>query len=224
MRLSRVALALAALWAALAASLVASAQTQPGAVQVVHAFQEAWNSGRVERVLPLFTDDAVVIDARNGGTHTGRDAVFRWLAGQLSQETHIVSGWGYEAAGDLVSWNTRLSTFSSRALRAPPVEAAMETLVRDGRIARHVVSVDGDSLTRQRGAVRDAFATRTALIEADGPALSALPPAPTYPPYQPLPLPNVNDRPTPAPLPWLAVGAASLACVMLALLKKPPRL
>ena len=81
----------------------------------------------------------------------------------------------------------------------------------------------GDAFAAQRGAVRDAFATRTALIEADGPALGSLPPAPTYPPYEPIQLPNVNDRPIPLQLPCLAVGAASLACVLLALLKRPPR-
>lgn len=217
--------AIMALVAALGAPHDVAAQGEPPeAVRVVQAFQEAWGTGRVERVLPLFTDDAVVVDARNGGTHTGRDAVFRWLAAQLAQETHIVSGWGYEASGDLVRWSSRLSTFSTRALRAPPVEAVMETVVRDGRIARHAVSVDAASLTRQRGAVRDAFATRTALIETDGPAPGALPPVPTYPPYQAIQLPHVNDRAAPAALPWLAVGAASLVCVVLALLKRPPRL
>ena len=218
-----------ALWAALGFSLVAAlsaqAQGEPSAsVRVILNLQEAWNTGRVERVLPLFADDAVVVDSREGATHSGRDAVFRWLSAQLNQETHIVTGWGYELAGDVVRWNTRLSTFSSRALRAPPVEAAVETLVRDGRIARHTVAIDAASLSRQRGAVRDAFATRTALVEADGPAPGSLPPAPTYPPYEPIPLPIVNDRPVPLQLPWLAVGGASAACVLLALLKRPPRL
>ena len=236
MRVPRVVAAIVALCGVCLAPLAARAQqAEPSVVQVVHAFQDAWNSGRVERVLPLFTDDAVVVDSRDGATHTGRDAVYRWLAAQLSQETHIVTGWGYDvgstAGSDAgpgapvsVRWNARLSTFSSRTLRAPPVEAFIETLVRDGRIARHTVALDAASLSRQRGAVRDAFATRTALIEADGPAPGALPPAPTYPPYQPIQLPNVNDRPVPLQLPWLAVGAASLACVLLALVKRPPRL
>jgi hypothetical protein len=206
----------------------AQAET-PTSVRVVHAFQEGWNSGRVERVLPFFADDAVVTDERNGGTHSGRDAVYRWIAAQLGQETHIVTGWGYDVtqaigASEAVRWSARLSTFSTRALRAPPVEAAFETLVRDHRIVRHTVAVDTASLSRQRGAVRDAFATRTALVEADGPAPGSLPPVPTYPPYQPIQLPNVSDRLMPAPLPWLAVGAASLACVALAILKRPPRL
>ena len=169
-----------------------------------------------------------MVDSRESSPHSGRDAVYRWLATQISQETHIVAGWGYDVTslsepGESVRWNARLSTFSSRTLRAPPIEAAVETVVRDGRIARHALTVDAASLTRQRGAVRDAFATRTALIEADGPALGSLPPVPTYPPYEPIQLPNVNDRPIPIQLPWLAVGTASLACVLLALLKRPPR-
>jgi hypothetical protein len=227
MRARRAAFGIGALWTALAltlaGALTARAQSQPPAVQVVHAFQDAWNSGRVERVLPLFADDAVVVDSRESAAHAGRDAVHRWLAAQLGQETHIVSGWGHELVGDVVRWNARLSTFSSRTLRAPPIDALVETVVRDGRIARHTLAVDAASLTRQRGAVRDAFATRTALIEAGGPALGSLPPAPTYPPYEPIQLPNVNDRPFPLQLPWLAVGAASLGCVLLALLKRPPR-
>ena len=207
--------------------LSVSAQSEPPSVRLVRNFQEAWNSGRVERVLPLFADDAVVVDERSGGTHTGRDAVFRWLAAQLSQETHIVTGWDYAVApagpSETVRWNARLSTFSTRTLRAPPVEAAVETLVRDNRILRHTIAVDATSLSRQRGAVRDAFATRTALIEADGPAPGSLPPAPTYPPYQPIELPNAENRRASPPLPWLAVGAASVACVGLAILKRPPR-
>src|SRR5687767_6733545 len=109
MRRSRVAAVMVALCAALvtpiAGTLGVSAQSEPpAAVQAIHAFQDAWNSGRVERVLPLFADDAVVVDSRDGAPHTGRDAVHRWLAAQLSQETHIVAGWGYEAAGGAVRW------------------------------------------------------------------------------------------------------------------------
>ena len=58
MRARRAAFGIGALWTALAltlaGALTARAQSQPPAVQVVHAFQDAWNSGRVERVLALF--------------------------------------------------------------------------------------------------------------------------------------------------------------------------
>jgi ketosteroid isomerase-like protein len=229
-----VAIALAAIWsAAVYAPASTSAQSEPAtavppAVRVVRAFQDAWNAGRADAVLPLFATDAVVVDAQSGSAFTGRDAVYRWLEGELHSETHILSAANHSVSadpqGDRVRWDARLSTFSTRALRAPPVDATFETVVKDGKIVRHTATLDATSLTRQRTAVRDAFATRTAYVELGAPDPNTLPPIPTQPPYQPIQLPNVSQRPMPAPLPWFAIGGATLACVALAVLKRPPRL
>jgi len=229
-------LALAAMAVALAAVLTSVvyaptstlAQSEPSpAVRVVQAFQDAWNAGRADAVLPLFTPDAIVVDSQSGNTFTGRDAVYRWLEGELRTETHILSAANHtvtaDPLGDRVRWDARLSTFSTRVLRAPPVDATFETVVKDGKILRHTVAVDAASLTRQRAAVRDAFATRTAYVELGAPDPATLPPIPTQPPYQPIQLPNVSQRPMPVPLPWFAVGGATLACIALTLLKRPPR-
>ena len=211
------------------APAVAAAQTAdaaPPAVRVVVAFQDAWNAGSADRAFAFFASNPVVVDPQGGGTHTGRDAVYQWLADQLGRQTSIISAGGYSvsggAAGDNVRWMARLSNFSTRNLRAPPIDVTMETVVRDGKIVSHTITPDGDSLGRQRAAVRDAFATRTALVDADGPA--TLPPLPTQPPYQAIALPNVSQRRAPVQLPWLAVGGVSLAGIALAAFKRPPRM
>src|SRR5690349_15023172 len=108
--------------------------TSPDPVAVILAMNDLCNAGDLERVLALFSDDAVVRnlpapDPPETGIHTGKQAIRAWLAPQLQHHLHVISQ-NYQAAGDTVTWDTTISEDTLRDAGIESFEVNAEATVK----------------------------------------------------------------------------------------------
>jgi hypothetical protein len=192
----------------------------------VELFQTAWNTHDADAVLAFFTEDAVVTD---NGRFEGKDAIRRWLQARFDERLRIAVGTDYRVDATTVHWTARLSTFTSRALGALPLEARIQTAIREGKIAAYTSTVEPAALARHRLSIRDALATRTARLEAQSgdplpyPARATAVPAARRGAAGSQPPPAPADRGAPSPAGWTGALGVMVLVLVLAMARRPQR-
>ncbi len=108
------------------------------AVSYVTQLDAAWNRHDLDGALGYYADDAVVslVPAPPGvpGTFTGKDEV-RGFIQMLLPNFHVESR-NFQANGDTLTWDSRITGDTFRALGVDVVECTTEAVVQDGKIKR----------------------------------------------------------------------------------------
>ena len=111
-------------------------------LSVVQALDAACNDHDLEAVMALFTDDAVVrhTPPPDGvGLYRGKAQIRDWMESQLPGfhvDTH-----DHQTTGDTIRWSATLTDDLLRQIgQDQPVDAQLEAVVRDGKIASFSVT------------------------------------------------------------------------------------
>ena len=107
-------------------------------VAVVKAFDAASNAGDLERLMALFTDDAVVRD-RLGEVHTGKQQIREWYQPQMGH-FHVASR-NHRVTGNTVTWEATLTGDMVRQMGSDAIEDTAEAIVQGGKITSFVPSI-----------------------------------------------------------------------------------
>lgn len=106
-------------------------------IAVARRFNDAWNSGDVDSVMALFTDDAVVRivpppPPPEPERYSGAGEVRAWVSRTLSLPFRVEAR-NYRVLGNVVTWDSR---FPLEGQDAP--EDVSEAVIEDGRITDFV--------------------------------------------------------------------------------------
>jgi hypothetical protein len=146
-----------ALGAILATPLPGDAQADPASV--ARAFIDAENRHDVEGAVALFTDDAVVVDAR--GRLTTRAEIRQWQS-DLAAGNFAATMGTPTVAGDRVTFTGTVALDSLRAMGFDALDAAWDLTITQGRIKAFNFAFSPESAARlQAAAARSAELART---------------------------------------------------------------
>ena len=214
-------------------------------LEVVRAYEAAWNARDLAAAVDLFADDgrAMVLGPLVDGLTTlaprpqrsaGR-LFLQWCAGQASQLRCRLEGEEYRVSGSTVTWRQRLYAEGLPPLPAggvPPAlpwETGNEATVEAGRIKLLVIAATPQWVSYQR-LLQDqqavaASATLAPLVRgtaAAAPAATQVAAEATAQASHALPkAPSTQQRATPTPLLWLGGAAAAIVTLVLASARRP---
>jgi predicted ester cyclase len=135
----------------------AAAFAAPKPVAVVKAFDDAWNGGRVEKVLALCADDVTVTFLPYPGaeqTFRGKEQVGAFARAQLAG--FRVRSRDHVATGGQVNRKSEIANDAFRALGVDVVELEEEAQVEDGLIVRLKAVAAPASAAQIQSAVQEA--------------------------------------------------------------------
>jgi ketosteroid isomerase-like protein len=118
---------------------------------VVQAFNEASNSGDVERVLALFSDDAVIRTVPpppppSPEVSTGKQQVREWFEPQMPN-LHVESR-NMRASGDTVTWDATVSGDLFRQMGIDSFDVMAEAVVKGGKITSFTVTQTPEAVSK----------------------------------------------------------------------------
>lgn len=124
---------------------------------VVQALNDTCNSGDVEGVLDLFTDDAVVKNQpppspADSGVYTGKQEIRGWFEPQIQRHLHVESR-NYRVSGDTVTWRTVVTEDELRQMGIDDFEVTAEATVQNGKITSFTVTPTPETLSKVQAAM-----------------------------------------------------------------------
>ena len=120
---------------------MATEATDPMAV--VQAFNEASNSGDIERILAFFTDDSVIRTVPpplppSPEVPTGKQQIREWFEPQMPN-LHVASS-NLKTSGDTATWDASVSGDMFRQLGIDSFDVMAEAVVKGGKITSFTVT------------------------------------------------------------------------------------
>jgi ketosteroid isomerase-like protein len=128
---------------------MASEATDPMAV--VQAFNDASNSGDIERVLAFFSDDAVIRTVPPppppaSEISTGKQQIREWFEPQLPN-LHVASS-NLKTSGDTVTWDATVSGDMFRQQGIDSFDVMAEAVVKGGKITSFTVTQTPEAVSK----------------------------------------------------------------------------
>lgn len=131
-------------------------------VSLATTFDEAWNNHDADKVLSLFTEDAVVkfvMDPVSTGDrkfppdqlHCGKDQI-REFVSQHMPGFHVESK-GHEIAGDKIVWTSTFSDDFFKKAGLERVQGMAEAVVKAGKFESFTVTPSPESAARLKSAI-----------------------------------------------------------------------
>jgi ketosteroid isomerase-like protein len=133
---------------------MATEATDPMAV--AQALTDASNSGNIERVLALFTDDAVIIPVPPPPppapeVSTGKQQIREWFEPQMQNLT--VSSRNFQVSGDTVTWDATVSADVFQQMGIDAFDVTAEATVQEGKLSSFTVTQTPETVSRFRKAM-----------------------------------------------------------------------
>lgn len=117
---------------------------------VVQAFNEATNSGDIDRVVAFFTDDAVLTahpsTPPDPGIYTGKQEIRAWLEPQM-QNFHVDSR-NMQVNGDTVTWDVTASGDMFRHMGIDSFDVQALAKVRDDKISGFTITQTPETVSK----------------------------------------------------------------------------
>ncbi len=118
---------------------------------VVQAFDDASNSGDLERVLAFFSDDAVIRTVPpplppSPEIPTGKQQIREWFEPQMPN-LHVASS-NLKTSGDTVMWDATVSGDLFRQMGIDSFDVLAEAVVKGGKITSFTVTQNPEAVSK----------------------------------------------------------------------------
>ncbi len=128
---------------------MATEATDPMAV--VQAFNDASNSGDIERVLVFFTDDSVIRTIPpplppSPESPTGKQQIREWFEPKM-RNLHVASS-NLKTSGDTVTWDANVSGDMFRQMGIDSFDVMAEAVVKGGKITSFNVTQTPETVSK----------------------------------------------------------------------------
>jgi ketosteroid isomerase-like protein len=128
---------------------MATEATDPMAV--VQAFNDASNSGDIERVLAFFTDDSIIRTVPpppppDPGVYTGKQEIRAWFEPQMPN-LHVEPS-NFNASGDTVTWDAIVSGAPFQQMGIDSFDVTASATVQGGKVTFFTVTQTPEAVSK----------------------------------------------------------------------------